>query len=120
MTHAGKKKDDSLPSVPCWNRIGPWPRHRSFCHGQGGPSEYYCNKIAKQSKYTDDLPWVLVLKNKQLRLVHRQTYTFVRFKLDCHQLAIVTGQYGTEACCEERERERERERDIYIHVPSLV
>ena len=28
-----------------------------------------------------------------LRLGHRQTYTFVRFKLGCHQLAIVTGRW---------------------------
>ena len=28
-----------------------------------------------------------------LRLGHRQTYTFVRFKLGCHHLAIVTGRW---------------------------
>ena len=28
-----------------------------------------------------------------LRLGHRQTYTFVRFKLGCHRLAIVTGRW---------------------------
>ena len=44
-----------------------------------------------------------------LRLGHRQTHTFIRFKLGCHRLAIVTGRWHGVAradrlrlCCDSR------------------